>query len=107
MRCRLRSRAALGPDAPVVLTVSVAVTAAVAEIAAGWLTEQVGILAAPAGLDVTAHARLTAPVKPPLGVMVMVEVAEAPGAMAVGAVELNAKVLGPDPPVPPLCGVVE
>src|ERR1700733_1349650 len=61
-------------DTGVVLTVSVAVTAAVPEIAAGAVTEQVGISTAPAGLPVTAQVRATVPVKPPLGVIVTVDV---------------------------------
>jgi hypothetical protein len=63
----------------VVLTVSVAVTAAVPEIAAGAVTEQVGISTAPAGLPVTAQVRATVPVKPPLGVIVTVDVPVFPG----------------------------
>jgi hypothetical protein len=65
-------------DAAVVLTVSVAVTAAVPVIAAGWVTEQTGGSTEPAE-PVTVHERVTLPVKPPLGVTVIVEVPVAPG----------------------------
>jgi hypothetical protein len=68
-----------------VLMVSVAVTAAVPEMAAGAVTEHVGGSSAPTGLEVTAHVIATVPVKPPLGVIVMVELAVAPGdAMVIG-----------------------
>ena len=59
--------------------VSVAVTGAFPEIAAGAVTEQVGISAAPAGLPVTAQVRATVPVNPPVGVIVTVDVPVAPG----------------------------
>ena len=72
------------------LTVSVAVTAALPVIAGGAETVQVGAPAAVAGEVVTAQLRATAPVKPPLGVTVMAEVAEAP-ATSVRAVPLSAK----------------
>lgn len=62
---------------PVVLTVSVALTAWVPAMACGWLMEHVGGLTAPAG-PVTAQVRATAPVNPPLGVMVITEVAFPP-----------------------------
>jgi hypothetical protein len=71
-------------DPAVVLMVSVAVTA-VPAMAAGAVTEQVGASTEPDGLAVTAHVSATMPVKPPLGVMVMVEVPLAPGdAMLIG-----------------------
>jgi hypothetical protein len=63
--------------APFVLTVSVALTACVPAMACGWLTEHVGGLTAPAG-PATAQVRATVPVNPPLGVMVIIEVAFAP-----------------------------
>ena len=66
-------------DAAVVLIASVAVTGAVPEIAAGAVTEQVGISTAPAGLPVTAQVRATVPVKPPVGVIVTVDVPLFPG----------------------------
>jgi hypothetical protein len=61
------------------LTVRVAVTADVPEIAAGCVTEHVGSSLAPAGFDVRLQARVTLPAKPPLGVIVIVEVAGVPG----------------------------
>jgi hypothetical protein len=63
--------------APFVLTVSVALTACVPAMACGWLMEQVGGLTVPAG-PATAQLRTTAPVNPPLGLMVMIEVAFPP-----------------------------
>ena len=63
-----------GVDAAVVLTVSVAVTAPVPEIAVGAVAEQVGASTASAGLAVTAQVSVTVPVNPPVGVTVMVEV---------------------------------
>ena len=66
-------------DTAVVLTVSVAVTGAVPEIAAGAGTEQDGISTAPAGLPVTAQVRATLPVNPPVGVIVTVDVPLFPG----------------------------
>jgi hypothetical protein len=78
-------------DTGVVLTVSVAVTGAVPEIAAGAVTEQVGISAAPAGLPVTAQVTATVPVKPLLGVIVRVEVPLAPGEAMLTAVLLKVK----------------
>ena len=58
--------------------VSVAVTDPVPEIAAGWVAVQEGTLIAPDVLGATAHASATLPVKPPLGVIVTVEVVEPP-----------------------------
>jgi hypothetical protein len=63
--------------APFVLTVSVALTACVPAIACGWLMEHVGGLTAPTG-PVTAQLRATLPVNPPLGVIVITEVAFPP-----------------------------
>ena len=77
-----------------VLMVRVDFTGPVPEIAAGWATEQVGASMAPAGLDVTAHASATLPVKPPLGVTVKVEVVEAPLAMSAAGGALNVNVPG-------------
>jgi hypothetical protein len=58
--------------------VSVDVTPAVPEMAAGWVTVQEGTLIAPDVLGATAHVSATLPVKPPLGVIVTVEVVEPP-----------------------------
>lgn len=77
-------------DAAVVLTVSVAVTAVVPVIAAGWVTEQTGGSTEPAG-PVTVHERATLPVKPPLGVTVIVEVPVAPGEAIVTVVLVRVK----------------
>jgi hypothetical protein len=63
--------------APFVLTVSVALIACVPAMVCGWLMEHVGGLTVPAG-PATAQLRTTAPVNPPLGVMVMIEVAFPP-----------------------------
>ncbi len=50
---------------------------------------QTGADVAPVGPEVTAQVRVTAPVKPPDGVTVMVEAAEAPGLeMATGVEEM-------------------
>ncbi len=70
--------------------VSMEVTGCVPEIAAGWLTMQVGALVAPAGPFETAHVSATLPVNPPLGVMVRFDVAEAPGANGLIALPLSA-----------------
>ena len=72
-------------------TVSVAVTAVVPVTAGGVVTEQVGASVAPVGVPVTAHVSATAPVKPPLGVTVIVEVAGVPGVTFVRATPLSAK----------------
>ena len=76
--------------------VSVAVTGAVPEIAVGADTEQVGASTTPAGLPVTAQVRATVPVKPPLGVSVIVEVPVAPGDAMLTEVLLSVK-LGAGP----------
>ena len=78
-------------DAAVVLTVSIAVTAAVPAIAGGAVTEQVGASTPPMGPPVTAQLRANVPLKPPPGVMVMVDVALGPGDGMVTAVPLRAK----------------
>jgi hypothetical protein len=81
-------------DAAVVLIVRLAVTAAVPEMAAGEMVEQVGTSTEPDGAAVTAHVSTTLPVNPPLGVIVMVEVPVAPGdAMLIGE-PLSVKVVG-------------
>jgi hypothetical protein len=72
------------------LMVSVEATALVPEIAAGWLTVQVGEAVAPAGPFETAHVNATLPVNPPLGVMVRFDVADPPGAKALMALPLIA-----------------
>jgi hypothetical protein len=77
-------------ELPVVLTVRVAVTADVPEIAAGCVTEHVGISLAPAGYDVRLQARATLPAKPPLGVIVIVELAGVPGTAFVTEVPVSA-----------------
>lgn len=65
-----------------------AVTGLDPDIDGGWVVEQAGASLAPDGA-VTAHLRATAPVKPPLGVTVTVEVVEPPAEMAAGGVALN------------------
>jgi hypothetical protein len=74
-----------------VFTVNVAVTGCVPEIVTGCVTEQVGTLAAPEGLDVIAHDNATPPVKPPLGVTVTVDVPLIPGDVMLTAVPLSEK----------------
>src|ERR1700748_3628644 len=72
--CWLRSESPFSAfDAAVVLTVRVAVTAVAPVITRGEATEHVGGSATPAGPPATAQLRATVPVKPPLGVIVMVE----------------------------------
>ena len=86
-------RAALwvAADAAVVLIVSVAVTAADPVIAGGAVTEHVGASAPPVGPPVTAQLKATLPVKPPLGLIVMVDVTLGPGDAAVIPVLLSVK----------------
>ena len=74
--------------------VRVEVTAAAPEMAAGWETVHVGGSIAPAGLEVTAQATDTMPVKPPLGVIVTVEVALAPADATLAEVPLSVKRAG-------------
>jgi hypothetical protein len=74
--------------------VSVDVTGAVVEIAAGWEAVHVGGSVAPAGLEVTAQVTATVPVKPPLGVIVTVEVALIPADVTVAVVPLSVKTAG-------------
>jgi hypothetical protein len=76
--------------AAVVLTVSVAVTAAVPLMAGSAATEQVGRSTAVAG-PVTVQESATEPVKPPLGLIVIVEVPLAPGVAMLTAVLVSAK----------------
>jgi hypothetical protein len=81
----------MAADAAVVLMVSVAVTAAGPVIAGGTVTEHVGASAPPVGPPVTAQLRVTLPVKPPRGVIVMVDVPFGPGDAMVTAVLLSVK----------------
>ena len=76
--------------AAVVLTVSVAVTAAVPVMAGGAATEQVGRSTAVAG-PVTVQESATEPVKPPLGMIVIVEVPLTPGVAMLTVVLVSAK----------------
>ena len=78
-------------EAPVVLIVSFAVTAFVPVIIAGWATEHVGGSVAPAGLEVSEQVRVTAPVNPPVGVMVIVAVVEPPALTPAAVLLLNLK----------------
>jgi hypothetical protein len=71
--------------------VRVAVTAAAPTIAGGVVTEHAGASTAPMGLLAKAQLRATLPVKPPLGLMVMVDVALGPGDAMVMSVPLNVK----------------
>lgn len=77
--------------------VRVAVTACVPVTAGGWLTEQAGGSTGLDGLVAMAHARATGPVKPPLGVMVMVEVPVAPADAMLMAEPLRANWPVPGP----------
>jgi hypothetical protein len=82
----------------VVLMVSAAVTGVVPEIAAGAVTEHVGISTAPVGLPVTAQVKATEPTKPLLGVTVTVAVPLAPGMTIPTAGPLSVKLgAGPGP----------
>jgi hypothetical protein len=76
--------------AAVVLTVSVAVTAAVPVMAGGAAAEQVGRSTAVAG-PVTVQESATEPVKPPLGMIVIVEVPLTPGVAMLTVVLVSAK----------------
>jgi hypothetical protein len=76
--------------AAAVLTVSVADTAVVPVMAGGAATEQVGGSTAVAG-PVTAQVRATVPVKPLLGVIVIVEVPLPPGVAMLTVVLVSAK----------------
>jgi hypothetical protein len=94
--CRLRKAVAAWPVAldellaAVVLTVSVAATAAVPVMAGGAVTEQVGRSTAFVG-PVTAQESATGAEKPPLGVIVIVEVPLPPGAAMLTVVFVSAK----------------
>ena len=70
------------------------VTAAVPDIEAGCEAVHVGGSIAPAGLVVMAQVTATAPVKPPLGVIVTVEVALEPADATVAAVPLSVNTAG-------------
>lgn len=74
-----------------VVIVRVAATAAAPTMAGGVGTEHAGASIAPMGLPTTAQLRVTLPVKPPLGLMVMVDVTLVPGDAMVIAVPLNVK----------------
>jgi hypothetical protein len=74
----------------VVLTVSVAVTAAVPVMAGGAAKEQVGRSTAVAG-PVTVQESATEPVKPPLGMIVIVEIPLTPGVAMLTVVLVSAK----------------
>src|ERR1700735_4694350 len=76
--------------AAVLLTVRVAVTAVVPGMAGGAATEQLGRSAALAG-PVTVQESATEPVKPPLGLIVIVEVPLTPGVAMLTVVLVNAK----------------
>jgi hypothetical protein len=76
--------------AAVVLTVSVADTAAIEVMAGGAATEQVGRSTAVAG-PVTVQESATGAEKPPLGVIVIVEVPLAPGVAMLTGVLVSAK----------------
>ncbi len=78
-------------DVDVVAMVKVVVTAEVAVMAGGAIIVQEGLVAAPAGAEVTAQLRATVPVNPPTGVTEIVEVAEAPAVIFAIAVELSEK----------------
>jgi hypothetical protein len=96
IRCWLRKAVAAWPVAldellaAVVLTVSVAVTAAVPVMAGGAATEQVGRSTAFVG-PVTVQESATDPVKPLLGLIVIVEVPLAPGVAMLTVVLVSAK----------------
>jgi hypothetical protein len=76
--------------AAVVLTVSIAVTVVVPVMGGGAATEQVGRSTAVAG-PVTVQESATEPVKPPLGMIVIVEVPLTPGVAMLTVVLVSAK----------------
>ena len=78
-------------DAGVVLTVSVVVTAVAPVIAGGDAVEHVGGSASPVGPPATEQLRATLPVNPPLGVIVIVDVADAPADAMVTAAPVIVK----------------
>jgi hypothetical protein len=94
--CWSRKAVTVWPDAldellaAVVLTVSVAVTAAVPVMAGGAATEQVGRSTAVVG-PVTVQESATEPVKPLLGLIVIIEVPLAPGVAMLTVVLVSAK----------------
>jgi len=71
--------------------VRVDVTAVEPVMAGGAVTVQVGRYCAPLGLEVTAQVSATVPVYPPVGVTVMLDVADAPGASLAMATPLREK----------------
>jgi hypothetical protein len=77
-------------DAAVVLTMSVADTDDAVVIDIGAATEQLGTSTVP-GEPVTAQESITVPEKPPLGVIVIVEVPLAPGEVMLTGVLVSAK----------------
>ena len=93
-RFRLNGSWRADVDAAVVVMVSVEVTAVVPEIAAGWEAVHVGGSMAPIGLEVIAQINATAPVNPPLGVIVIVEEALIPGDATVADGPLSVKSAG-------------
>lgn len=86
----LRSVRTDAAEADVVLIVSVAVTEEGVLVIGGVETEQVGRSAAPIGPE-TVHESITLLLKPPLGVMVIVEVPLAPGDAMLTGVLLSVK----------------
>ena len=76
------------------MMVSVDVTAAVPEMAAGWEAVHVGGSMAPAGLEVTVQVTATVPIKPPLGAIVIVELVLIPGEATMADVPLSVKTAG-------------
>ena len=72
----------------------VEVTAPAPETTAGWAAVHVGGSIAPAGLEVRAQVSITVPVKPPLGVTVMEEVALPPAVAIVAGAPLNVNTEG-------------
>ena len=72
----------------------VAVTAVEPVMVGGAVTVHVGMYCPPLGLEVTAQVSATVPVYPPIGVTVMLDVAEAPGASLVMAIALSEKLGG-------------
>jgi hypothetical protein len=92
-KIRLNGLWSAAADGAVVLMVSFAVTGAAPEMAAGAATEQVGASTESEGLAVTAHVSATLPQKPPVGVIVMVEVPLEPSDAMLMGVPLSVKVV--------------
>ena len=80
--------------AAVVFMVIDVVTGCVPEIVAACAAEHVGESVAPDGPEVIAQLRATLPVKPPLGVIVTVDVPVIPGDVMVTAVPLKVNAAG-------------